>query len=258
MFSSLFHTVLYQPIFNLFVGLYNVLPGHDVGVVIIVLTILVRLVLYPFTASSIKAQRSMQELQPKMDAIRRDYPNDRQKQAQATMELYRTHKINPVSSCLPILLQLPLLIALFLVLRDGLNGTDVAKNLYSFVQNPGSIKALSFGFLDLAKPNAVLAILAGLAQFLQAKTLSRKTPPKVAGEGGKDESMAAMMNKQMLYVMPVMTAIIGLRFAAGLTLYWFMSTILMAAQQMIMMKKHGDDEKPAAPKENVIEGKIVS
>lgn len=255
MISSLFHTILYQPIFNLFVGLYNILPGHDLGLVILVLTVLIRLALYPLTNSSIKAQKSMQDLQPKMAAIKSEFPNDKQKQAEATMALYKTHKINPLTSCLPMLVQLPLLIALFWVLRDGLASQNLGANLYPFVHNPGVLNPLSLGSFDLAKPSIVLSVLAGLAQFFQAKSLSVKKAPKEAGSGAKDEDMTAMMNKQMLYVMPVMTVLIGIKFPAGLTLYWFSSTALMVAQQMLMFRKRNE---PSGPEDNkVIEGKIL-
>ena len=255
--ASLFNVVLYQPIFNLFIGLYNILPGHDLGVVIFVLTVLVRLALYPLTTSSIKAQKSMQELQPKMEAIKKEFPNDKQKQAEATMALYKTHKVNTLTSCLPMLVQLPFLLALFWVLRDGLASQNLGANLYPFVHNPGALNPLSFGSFDLAKPSIALSVLAGLAQFFQAKTLSVKKAPKEAGAGAKDEDMAAMMNKQMLYVMPVMTVLIGVKFPAGLTLYWFLSTALMLAQQLFMFRKKDDANTPKSDIK-VIEGKIVA
>ncbi len=235
--SSLFHTILYQPLFNLFVGLYNILPGHDLGLVILAVTILTRVILYPLTAASIKAQKNLQDLQPKLDAIKKEFKDDKQKQAQATMDLYKNNKINPFTSCLPMLVQLPLLLALFWVMQDGLASKNIAQNLYPFVRNPGTLNIMSFGLLNLAVPNVVLAILAGIAQFFQAKMLSRKTPPKEAGAGAKDEDMAAVMNKQMLYVMPVMTALIGFRLPAGLSLYWFFSTVLMVLQQWYVFKK---------------------
>ena len=246
----MFHTILYQPIFNIFVFLYNVVPGHDVGIVILAITVLVRLVLYPLTSSSIKSQRALQELQPKMEAIKKEFAEDKQKQTQAIMELYKNNKVNPITSCLPMLIQLPILIALYMVLRDGLASKDLAQSLYSFIANPGTINQISLNFFDMAKPNYVLAVLAGAAQFWQAKTLSRKNPPKKAGEGAKDEAMMSMMNKQMLYFMPIMTIIIGFRLPAGLTLYWFFSTMLMALQQVWQFKK---------PKVsgNIIEGEIV-
>lgn len=249
MFSQIFNAVFYQPIFNLFVGLYNIIPGHDVGVVILILTVLIRLLVYPLTKSSLKSQKAMQELQPKMDAVRKEYANDQQKQAQALMELYKNNKVNPFSSCLPLLIQLPILIALYMVLNTGLTSSDLSRGLYSFVLNPGPINPISFWFLNMAKPNIILALLAGLAQYWQAKMMFRSQPPKVAG--AKDESMTAMMNKQMLYMMPVMTVVIGFSLPAGLTLYWLFSTLLMGLQQLYMFKKD------KAPPGGIIEGQIV-
>src|SRR3989344_8509605 len=252
MFLSLFNTILYQPIFNVFVGLYNVIPGHDTGIVILVVTILVRLLLYPLTSSSIKSQKSMQDLQPKLEAIKKEFAGDTQKQTQATMELYKNNKVNPFASCLPLLIQLPILIALYWVLRDALASKDIANQLYPFISNPNTINPVSLGLFNLQQPNFILAILAGAAQFVQTKMLMSKRPPKAAGSGGKDENMMAMMNKQMLYFMPIMTVVIGISLPAGLTLYWFWSTILMALQQYILMRKDKSTQLP----ENVIEGKI--
>ncbi|MDD4476991.1 MAG: YidC/Oxa1 family membrane protein insertase [Patescibacteria group bacterium] len=234
---NLFHVILYQPIFNAFVGLYNLIPGHDVGAVILVVTILVRLAVYPLTNSSIKAQKSMQEIQPKLDEIKKQYADDKQKQTQAIMEMYKNNKVNPFASCLPLLVQLPILIALYAVLRDGLASANLSDSLYSFVSNPGQINPISLGYFDMAKANVALAALAGLAQYWQARMTIKKQPPKEAGAGGKDEGMMATMNKQMLYFMPVMTVFIGLSLPAGLTLYWFFSTVLMGLQQLYLFRK---------------------
>ncbi len=220
------------------------------GLVILAITVLVRLALYHLTGSSIKSQRALQELQPKMSAIKKQYADDKQKQTQAIMELYKTNKVNPLTSCLPMLVQLPILIALYMVLRDGLDSKNLADSLYSFVANPGTINQISLGFFNMAKPNYVLAVFAGLAQYWQAKTLSRKNPPQEAGAGGKDEAMMSMMNKQMLYFMPAMTVLIGLSLPAGLTLYWFFGTVLMALQQIYVSKKTKTNN-------NVVEGEVV-
>src|SRR3989344_2727576 len=252
MISSFFHVILYQPLYNLMVGLYNILPGHDVGLVILVVTIIIRLIVYPLTSKSIKSQKSLQELQPKMAEIKEKYKGDQQKQAQAVMELYKNNKVNPFASCLPLLIQLPILIALYWVLRDALASKDIANQLYPFISNPNTINPVSLGLFNLQQPNFILAILAGAAQFVQTKMLMSKRPPKAAGSGGKDENMMAMMNKQMLYFMPIMTVVIGISLPAGLTLYWFWSTILMALQQYILMRKDKSTQLP----ENVIEGKI--
>ena len=256
---ELFNTILYQPIFNLFIFLYNNIA--DVGFVILIITILVRLLLYPMTSKSIKAQRNMQELQPKLEAIKKQFKDDKQKQTQAIMELYKKSKVNPFGSCLPLLLQLPILIALYMVMRNALASTDLAQNLYSFVSNPGTVNSWSLGYFDLAVPSKVLAFMAGAAQYWQARTMSRKQTrkkaPKEAGKGAKDENMMAMMNKQMLYMMPVITVFIGFRLPAGLTLYWFFSTLLMAVQQMILTKQADKEDSDKPSTDGVIEGEVV-
>jgi len=242
--SSIFITFLFKPLFNIFVGLYNVIPGHDVGVVILVITVFIRLVLYPLTNSSIKSQKAMQELQPKLEEINKTYAGDQQKQAQATMELYKTSKVNPFASCLPLLIQLPILIALYWVFSSSLNATTIAKtladNLYSFISNPGSINPVSLWMFNLATASPVLAILAGAAQYLQAKTMLSKNVVAKPVDGEKGPNMAAMMNKQMLYFMPALTVLIGFSLPAGLTLYWFWSTLLMAGQQILVNRLSGE------------------
>lgn len=251
--QELFTTILYQPIFNSFIFIYNLVG--DVGIVIFVVTLLIKLALYPLTNQSIKAQKSMTEMQPKMEALKVKYKDNQQALAQETMKLYKEHKVNPLGSCLPILIQLPVFIALYYVLRDGLGTAPRFDLLYSFVPKPETISSMSLGLFDLAKSSVVLAVLAAAAQFWQAKMFTRKRPPAIAGEAAKDENMMSMMNKQMLYFMPLLTLIIGLQFPAGLTLYWFLSTVFTAIQQHFILKKTDDDGKSSG---GVIEGKIVS
>jgi len=250
MFSQFFQVILYQPLFNVFVGLYNFIP--DVGIVILILTILIKLALYPLTSSSIKSQKALTNLQPKLEELKKKFKDDQQKVAQETMKMYKENKVNPFASCLPLLIQLPILIALYWVLRQGLT-SDNFDSLYSFIKNPGHINTLSLGFMELKNSSIVLALLAGATQFWQAKMMTRKKPPANAGAGAKDESMAAMMNKQMLYMMPALTVIIGMKLPGGLTLYWFLSTLFMVLQQLIVFKKNKLDEE----KTEVIEGEIV-
>lgn len=246
--TQFFTTILYQPLFNVFVGLYNFLP--DVGVVILIITILIRLVLYPLNTKSIKSQKALTDLQPKLNELKEKFKGNQQAIAAETMKLYKENKVNPFASCLPLLIQLPILIALYYVLRMGLSPDAKFELLYPFIKNPGTIKTMSLGFMELGKASIVLAVLAGGAQFWQAKMMSRKQPPKEAGAGGKDEGMMSMMNKQMLYFMPVMTVVIGMQLPAGLTLYWFLSTLLTALQQLFVFKKQQQ------PPGGVIEGKV--
>lgn len=232
---KLFQMFLYQPIFNAFVGLYNFIP--DIGVAILLLTLIIKLLLYPFTKSSIDSQKKLADLQPKLQELKEKHKGDQQTLAQETMRLYKEDKVNPLASCLPLLIQLPIFLALFWVLRDGFGNANFSL-LYSFVKNPESINPISLGFLDLSKQSIVLALLAGVAQFWQAKMTQTKQAPKKAGEGAKDENMLAVMNKQMLYFMPILTVFIGFSLPGGVTLYWFLSTLFTALQQLIMIKKN--------------------
>lgn len=251
--ADIFQTFFYQPILNLLVFLYNIVPGNDLGLAIILLTIVIKLILLPLSKQSIKSQKALQDLQPKMDEIKKKYAGDREKMGRAMMELYKENKVNPFSSCLPLLIQLPFLFAVFKVFRDGL-GNGSLDLVYSFVARPEFINSLSLGFLELSKPNVFLALLAGAAQFWQAKMMMAKKAP-FKSPGSKDEDMMAIMNKQMIYFMPAITVFIGLTFPGGLTLYWFTTTLLTGLQQVYIFKKQSQDSNKSDGQ--VIEGEVV-
>lgn len=227
--SGIFNTFFYQPLFNLLVAIYNFLPNHDIGISIILLTVLIRVILSPLSKSSLKSQKAMQGLQPKMDEVKKKYANQKEKQAQALMELYKQEKVNPLSSCLPLIIQLPFLLAIYRVFINGFKVTSLSI-LYSFVHNPGAINPSFLGLLNLSVPNTILALLAALAQFWQTKMLVRKKPA-IKSEGSKDENMMAIMNQQMTYLFPVLTFIIGLKLPSGLMVYWLTTTLLTVLQQ---------------------------
>ncbi len=246
--ANIFTAIFYQPILNLLVFLYNIIPFNDFGVAIILLTVVIKLVFWPLGRTAIKSQKSLQDLQPKIDALKAQYKDDKAGLSKATMDLYKENKVNPFSSCLPLLIQLPFLWAVYKVFRDGLsNNLDL---VYSFIHKPEIINTISLGFIDLAKPNIYLAVLAGAAQFLQAKMMITKKPA-VVSPGAKDENMMAIMNKQMLFIMPAVTVFIGISLPGGLTLYWFIITALTALQQYLTFKNH--TPVAGAP----IEGQIV-
>jgi YidC/Oxa1 family membrane protein insertase len=234
----MFHAILYQPLFNFLIWLYDVIPGHDLGFAIITISLLIRLALWPLSRVSLKSQKALQELQPKLDALKEQHKNDKEGLAKAMMELYRNEKVNPMASCLPLLIQLPILWALYRVLQDGLN-IDSLINLYPFVTKPTSINLNFLGFINLAEPHIVMAIIAAILQFVQTKMLMAKRPPKKIRKdsGARDEDMMAQMNKSMLYFMPVMTAVIGASLPGGLTLYWIVMNIFAILQQALTFRK---------------------
>lgn len=236
--GEFFHTILYVPIFNLLVFFYEILPGANIGFAIIALTVVIKLILWPFMSKSLKSQKALQELQPKIEELKARHGTDKEALAKAMMELYQKEKVNPLASCLPLLVQLPILIALYQVLLGGF-GAETLSQLYSFVANPGSINHVFLGVIDLSVSSLYLAILAGYFQFFQTRMLMAKHPPKqVAGKKGAfDETMLASMNKSMLMFMPAITVIIGATLPAGLTLYWVTVNIVSILQQQFVFSK---------------------
>jgi len=252
---ELYNVLLYRPIFNLLVFLYNTVSFQDIGIAIILVTIIIKLILYPLSVKSIKSQKALQELQPKMEALKQKYKNNKEALGRAMMDLYKKEKISPVSSCLPLLIQFPFLIAVYRVFRAGFKPESLDM-LYSFIHNPGAINPIGFGFLNLAEKNIFLAFLAGAAQFWSSKMLITKRQPKVAG--AKDEGMTAAMNKQMLYIMPAITVFIGSGLPAGLTFYWFLTTILTALQQLYIFKRYHKQDGNSKTVEVPADAKKVS
>jgi YidC/Oxa1 family membrane protein insertase len=244
---ELFQVVFFQPLFNLLIFLYNTISVRDLGVAIILLTAIVKLILWPLSRKSIKSQKALQELQPKIDELKIKYKGDQQAMGKELMALYKKYKVNPFSSCLPLLIQFPVFIAIYRVFREDLN-----KHLdlvYSFLYKPEVINASFLGLLDLSKPNIYLAVLAGAAQFWQAKMMMAKKKKGVLATNNKKEGMAEIMNKQMLYFMPAITIFIGVTLPGGLTLYWLILTALTILQQKLVVKEQ--------EKITVIEGEVV-
>lgn len=243
---SLFNAIFYQPLLNLLVFLYDILPGKDIGLVIILVTLIIKLILHPFSVKSLRSQKALQQIQPKIDALKEQYKDQKDKMAQEMMRLYQEEKVSPFSSCLPLLIQFPFLIAVYQVFRVGLSNGNLEGLLYSFVANPGHINTIAFGFLDLSKPQIVLAVLAGLAQFIQAKMLMQKRPA-IKSDASKDEGMMAIMNKQMTYFMPLMTVVIGVSLPGGLVVYWLVVTVYTIIQQFFTFRKKDDSKNNTAP-----------
>src|SRR3989344_1694449 len=160
--TEFFHILLTKPLLNILIWFYNVIPGQDMGLAIIALTILIRLILFPSFQKSLRSQRELQKLQPKLNEIKEKYKDDKEAQTKATLNFYKENKVNPFSSCLPLLVQLPILIALYQVFLTGLNG-KVASELYSFVSDPGTINTSFLGLVELSKSNIWFALTAGKA-----------------------------------------------------------------------------------------------
>lgn len=250
MLGGIFYEVLYRPLFNALIALYDVLPGEDLGLAIIVLTILVRLLFSPLLLRQFRSQRALTALQPKMAEIRKG-TRDQAEQSRRLLALYKEHGVNPASGCMPLLVQLPVLWAMFAVLRDGL-APQALSGLYRVVPNPGTVNPVAFGFLNLAQPAflktaeaitiawpaVVLAVLTGIVTYWQARLTPAPQPHTAADDKTSAEQAMHRMSRQMLFLMPLMTVYFSLAFPAGLALYWFVTTLVAVVQQRYLFQ-HG-------------------
>lgn len=232
--SLIYNKGLYQPLFNSIVFFYNLIPGHDFGLAIILVTLLIRIILFPLSRQGVKSRKALEEIQPKLKEIQKKY-GDKKEQAAQMMSLYKEHKVNPVSGCLPLLIQLPIIIALYRAFIHAINPSGL-ELLYPFIKNPGPLNTSFLGIMDLAVPSIVLAIIAGVSQFFQSKIMF-KTPSSGMGGADRTASVQKTMNRQMIYFMPLITVFIALKLPAGLPLYWAASTLFGIGEYLLVNKK---------------------
>lgn len=250
--AYLYNVILFQPLLNALVGLYDIIPGHDIGLAIIFLTLLIRLALFPLSQRGLRSQRAMQKLQPKLKELQKKYKKNREVLARQTMRLYKEHNIHPFSALLPALIQLPVLIALYQVFWAGFDeqhiGSLLSSTLYPFVGNPGTLNPIMFGGFNLAKASIALAIAAGIAQFAQGKLMFYfRGVPQANNNNNKGNSpdMGRVMQTQMTYILPFFTVFIALRFPAALALYWLTTTLFTVGQE-IYLARTNPSTRPAA------------
>ncbi|MEK7121526.1 MAG: YidC/Oxa1 family membrane protein insertase [Patescibacteria group bacterium] len=219
--------------FNAVVFLYDILPGHDFGLAIIALTTVIRILFFPLSIKTVRSQKAMSLLSPKLQEIKQKFKDDKSAQSAETMKLYKENNINPLAGCLPLLIQLPILIGLYQAFMAGLKPENLGM-LYGFVSNPGVINKISFGFIDITSKMPLLAIFAGGAQFFQAWVTQKQNQ----GLPGPNKQMAAL-NSQMLYFFPIMIVVIGWNFPAGLVLYWITTTVFSILEQLYIKYRDG-------------------
>lgn len=216
--SNLFNTYLYEPILAALVFIYENIAFHDLGISIILLTFLIRIVLFPLFYKSAKDQSLMQRLQPHIQKIQLDHKDNKERQAQALLELYKKHRLNPFSGFFLLLIQLPILIALYQVFLKELGSSVFAT--HSFL-----------GILDLGSKSLALAVIAALLQYLLGKLSIGLRPPS------PERQQMFSAAKITMYMAPAFTFVILLNFPAALGLYWSASTLFSLIQQVIINKK---------------------
>lgn len=239
----MFNTFFLAPVYNIVVFFLNLFPSHDIGVAIILTTILIKLLLLKLNLSSQKSSYLIKDAQEELSAIKKKYGDDKQKIAEETMKIYKEKKIKPFSSFLILLIQIPVFFALFYVFRDG--GVILREDLiYSFNTFPGTVKNLAFGFMNLSQKYIWVGILTGITMFILSKRQSlgltnNKKEEKQSDSKTQDfqEVFAKTMQMQMKYFLPVISGVSAAVLPSAIGVYWTVNNILSIFQDIYIKKK---------------------
>lgn len=237
---SFFRTIFYKPLYNFLIHLIGILPGGSVGLAIIIITFLVKLILLPFNIKTVVSQIQLKKVQPEIDAIKENV-TDKTEQARKTMELYKKYGVSPFSGCLPILIQIPVIISLYYVFFQGL--TFDASLLYTSVSLPETVNSMFFG-ADLAGKSIGLALLAGVSQYFQIAIVNKRTAtPKGTG---MQAQITKTMQFQMKYILPIFIIVIAYQISGAIALYWIVNNVITVIIELIVTKKYADKPLVAA------------
>lgn len=220
----MFHTFFYEPIYNLIVLVLNLVPLHDIGATIIIVTLIVKGLLLPFNLSALRTQYAMKRVEPEMKRIKELQKKDPAAASKAMIDIYKKEKINPFSSLFAMILQIPIFFALYFVFSKGL--FNDAESIYSFVTFPETLHTQAFGLFDVTQKNIFIALLAGFSSY---KLALRQTQGMGETKESQEESFQNQFMKsmkiQMVYVLPVIIIFSGMVLPSALSLYWFISNI---------------------------------
>lgn len=235
----LYNIFFYEPLYNALVLLIKVVPWHSVGIAVVLLTAIVKILLFPLSQKAIKTQVQMKLLEPELNDIKIKYKDNKQLQAEKIMQIYKEKGLNPFSGIIQLFIQLPVLIALYQVfLRGGLPNIDL-NTIYSFVSTPDFVNMSLLG-VDMAEKSIMFGFFAALAQFIQMQfTLSSKNKKPIDNKKELDfkDELAKSMNMQMKYVMPIVIFFIAKSFPVVVSLYLITSSIFAIVQEFYVKRK---------------------
>lgn len=247
----MYNELIFRPLYNGLVGLMDVIPGIDVGIAVILFTIIVRLIIFPLSKNALLTQVRMKAVEPEANKIKAQYANDRQAQSMKVMELYKSKGIHPFSGILLLIIQLPILLALISVFYKIIPTIDPTI-LYSFIHVP-AVSPTLLG-LDLTKKSLILALMTAVIQFLQLHfSLAARQQKSLAAQAVKDgtrldsaSNLANSMNTQMKFLLPILAFVsiywlIPARFpqaSAIIAIYWSVSSLFTLGQELYIRKRH--------------------
>ncbi len=242
MISSFFHAGFYNPIYNALVALVAIIPGSDVGIAVIIITLVIRLVLLPFSLSAARTQRAMKILEPMIKELKEKHKNDKEKEALETLALYREAHVNPFASILTVFIQIPVLLALYWVFYYEPFSTVSAINmtrLYSFTSIPHAVSLQFLGIISVAGKSAVLAVLAGITQYIQAHMALSGTMKPSGDSSGMQGNFQKMIGLQLKYVFPFLIATISYTTSGAIALYFITTNIAGSLQELYVRRTLG-------------------
>jgi YidC/Oxa1 family membrane protein insertase len=241
--KELFYTYIYTPLYNGLIGVLDLGSWVDMGIAVIILTVLVKFVLFPLSLRAARTQRLMKELEEPMKEIREKYKDDREKQGRELMALYKEKGVNPLSGFLTLFIQIPVILGLYFVfLRGGLPDVDPTL-LYSFIPHPESVNMFFLGIIDMAGKSIPLALIAGVSQYFQAHYALPAPKPR-AENATFQEDFARSMQMQIKYVLPVFIAGVAYWASAAVALYWITSNIFAIGQELYVERKLDEERTP--------------
>lgn len=239
MFTYIWHTFFFDPIYNGLVFFIDVVPNGDVGLAIVGTTIVVKFLLLPLSIKAAKSQKLMRELEPKLKAVKEKFKDKREEQAKAIMDLYKEAGLNPLSSIFLLFIQIPIIIALYFSVYSGGGVALPAINidlLYSFIPTPETANMIFLGIVDITKKSLPLALLAGITQFIHAQLSIPKSEPKTSSEPDFKADFARSMQMQMRYVLPLVIFFVAYTISAAIALYFTVSNLMMIAQEYVIRR----------------------
>lgn len=242
MFSYIWHTFFFDPVYNGLVFFIDVVPGGDVGLAIVCITLVVKLILLPLSLKAARTQKVMRELEPKLKELKDRFKDKREEQARAMMDLYKEAGLNPFASILLLFVQIPIVVALYLSVYSGGGVALPAINealLYPFIPSPETVSMMFLGLVDIAGRSLPLALVAGVTQFIHARMAIPAPEPRKEGDAPSlKDDFARSMSVQMRYVMPVIIFFVAYTISASVALYFAVSNIAMIAQEYFVMRRH--------------------
>ncbi|MEX0934758.1 MAG: YidC/Oxa1 family membrane protein insertase [Candidatus Paceibacterota bacterium] len=247
MIKAIFSTIIYDPIYNALVLLLDLLPWADIGVVVIILTLIIKFILSPLSIKAVKTQLAVKEIEPDVKKIREKYKDDRETQAMKMMELYKEKGVKPFSGFLVLLLQIPIILGLYwVILKGGFPIVDESI-LYSFIPTPENINMVFLGLVTVSSGSIILALLTGVSQFFQMQLAL----PKDDDDKDDDSLKAGMMRSmktQMRYIFPLFVAFFAYKLTAAIALYWITSNLFHIGQELYVRRyvKGGTPEEVPA------------